>query len=82
VTNLFFDFWDSDSNQIRSNLFQNRLKIRWDSNPKFRDSSHHYFKVCDVTSQVVLGRVKDSSSHDSILFAFFAGKREDSSLWQ
>jgi hypothetical protein len=26
----------------------------------------------------VLGRVKDSSSHDSILFAFFAGEREDS----
>jgi hypothetical protein len=42
VTNLFFDFLDSDSNQIRVNLFQNRVKIRWDSNPKFRDSSHHY----------------------------------------
>ncbi len=42
MTNLVFDFWDSDSNQIRANLFQNRLKIRWDSNPKFRDSSHHY----------------------------------------
>jgi hypothetical protein len=30
--------------------------------------------------QLVLGRVKDSSSHDSILFTFFAGEREDSSL--
>jgi hypothetical protein len=27
-------------------------------------------------------RVNDSSSHDSILFAFFAGEREDSSLRQ
>jgi hypothetical protein len=34
------------------------------------------------TVAVVLGRVKDSSSHDSILFAFFAGEREDSSLLQ
>jgi hypothetical protein len=31
-------------------------------------------------SAIVLGRVKDSSSHDSILFRFFAGEREDSSL--
>jgi hypothetical protein len=31
---------------------------------------------------LVLGRVIDSSSHDSILFAFFAGEREDSSLCQ
>jgi hypothetical protein len=31
---------------------------------------------------LVLGRVKDSSSHDSILFAFFAVEREDSSLYQ
>jgi hypothetical protein len=29
----------------------------------------------------VLGRVKDSSSHDSILFAFFAGEREDSRVF-
>jgi hypothetical protein len=28
--------------------------------------------------ELVLGRIKDSSSHDSILFAFFAGEREDS----
>jgi hypothetical protein len=31
---------------------------------------------------LVLGRVNDSSSHDSILLAFFAGEREDSSLCQ
>jgi hypothetical protein len=30
----------------------------------------------------VLGQVKDSTSHDLILFAFFAGEREDSSLCQ
>jgi hypothetical protein len=31
---------------------------------------------------LVLGRVNDSSSHDSILLAFFAREREDSSLCQ
>ena len=29
---------------------------------------------------LVLGRIKDSSSHDSSLFAIFAGEREDSSI--
>jgi hypothetical protein len=36
-TNLFLDFGksfrDSDWNQIRANLFLNKQKIRWDSNP-------------------------------------------------
>jgi protein tyrosine phosphatase len=33
----------------------------------------------NVITVIVMGRVNDLSSHDSILFVFFAGKREDSS---
>jgi hypothetical protein len=39
-------------------------------------------KNIPINTTLVLGRVKDSSSHDSILFSFFAGEREDSSLCQ
>jgi hypothetical protein len=39
---------------------------------------NHLICLCRTElSVLVLGRVKDSSSHDSILFAFFAGERED-----
>jgi hypothetical protein len=45
LTNLFLDFGESfrnsDSNQIRANLFLNDQKIRRDSNPKIRDSTQH-----------------------------------------
>ena len=35
-----------------------------------------------LTFLVLLGRVNDKSSHDSIPFAFFVGEREDSSHYK
>jgi hypothetical protein len=56
----------------------------------FRPSFAHFFAffvfslslsacVCVCATELVLGRVNDSSESDSSLFAFFAGEREDSS---
>jgi hypothetical protein len=56
----------------------------------FRPSFAHFFAffvfslslsacVCVCATELVMGRVNDSSESDSSLFAFFAGEREDSS---
>jgi hypothetical protein len=49
---------------------------------RFSDSRLSVCQSALCRCQLVLGRVNDSSSDDSILLAFFAGEREDSSLCQ
>jgi hypothetical protein len=68
------------------NAANNIIFPRFSATPKSVRSESNESRFCatpkKIGLRVVLGRVKDSSSHDSILFGFFAGEREDSSLCQ